>query len=687
VEVDLTGTGIGATEADILVNGQEVASDVVVLRARHTEPKTVTVTIDEPVSSIAVRFENDGPGKNLFIKAIRVDGNPLDLTNGVVIQASNGSESEVTNPDEVALWFNSTYQLQHDAVTSGRPNRMFSSDSTFNWGGGETLAKVNGLLTTPSRQRELVFDESGRLVDDTPSDSSVIVIPAGLAEPVAEIEQSLAEAGHSMSNSDGGHVTIRLAAGEHRFEDHLTFKRGDVTIEGEGSGLTTVVHDFADGNRIEHAIEFHLASLNARFGFESNEEPPDPSELLSNITIRDFTITYAFDPGTDIVIDPSEGTIGREDLRELSAQNFVPKYAVANSARGNPGDVLSGHQAAIALDGVLEANIVDITAEWVGSHFLGIYESRGVYADGLVADGTLNRGGGGNGYALELVQSHDSVIKFDAVLDYRHISINNQKHSTVPDTEINWSTNNVIGVEYSNTNLDLHTLSEDGNILYAENLVASPYIQAQPVGENGEDGWNGQWQWSLRLDDERMAWDLFDPRETDNEKKGGLADENNDWFADNQIAAGRLNHSGEMVGGRDYQIVVEAHSNFVETLYASANDGYIYGGFDDDILHGGEGINRFVYADDPGDDVIRQFGAEDRIVIATGTLGIETVDDFMFIAGDTTPDPVSGNVVFQLGGQAVTIENVPFFSASAHVEILDVDFYDAENRDFTFFLG
>ena len=667
VEVKVAGTGTGNTNADVIVNGVMVILDHLVVAARRRGTDTLTATVNGQVQSVEVRFDNDAVGNNLYLYSVKVDGVPVPLTDGVVVRASNGAVTPVSNGSEVALIYNSSFQ----ADVGGRANNWFQADRSFNWGGGETEAKVDALLA--GRSRPVRFDGAGRLLDDTPANSTVIEVPSGLSGTVAYIEQEFKNRKISRSVT-GAHVTVRLAPGVHRFEKRLWFKRGNITLEGAGMGQTTIVHDFPVGQTIDHALEFRAgAILGARVGFTANEVVPD-DQLLPNITIRDFTITYQI---TDSDISDSEIAEGltAQDLREIGSQNFVPRYAVADNRRGGLGTTLWQQQAAIALDGVIEANVTNLRGRMVGSHFIGIHESRGVYADGLVADGTLNRGGGGNGYALELIQTHGSVIKFDAVVDYRHISVNNDGAVTSPDIPVNWSTNNVIAAEYSNTNMDFHTQSEKDNILYAESLVANPYIQAQPVGPNGELGFVGEWTWSYRLDDERMAWDMFDPRHLDSAV-------NNKWFADNLIGAGNLNRTGEAVGGRIVQIVDTDHDYYEEELHASANDGYIYSGYDDDLLVAGSGRNTFVFTDDPGHDTIQGFGPEDRIALEIGTLGIASMSDLLSSGRVSSAD---GDVHINLGPQQITIEDAAgFFSIGTHAEVDDHTFYSPGDKDFAF---
>jgi hypothetical protein len=697
VEVDVAGTGIGDTNADILLDGEVVILDHLVDARRHKGVDTLHIETNSRPGEIEIRFDNDGPGNNLFVHGLRVDGGDVPLTEGEIVR-TNGTVIAVTNPDEAALWWNASYHLEVEGLSQpqciggplpgyGRANSYFPDDVSFNWGGGQTLDRVCELIADRALTRPLTFDNDGRVVDDTPSDSIVIEVPESTngSDSVAYIERRFAELGLSMSVDDGQHVTIDLASGEHRFAKKLRLTRGNVTLRGQGStnpARTLIVHDF-DGWDSDHAIEIHTPAItNWRNGFKLGERLTG-DDLLSDVTVRDFAVTYALDPG-DILDQDVPGGLTVQDLREIGNQNYVPRYAVWDGNGVEDIHTVWQRQAAISLDGLLDANVVNLRGEMVGSHFLGIYESEGLFADELVADGTLNRGAGGNGYALELMQTHDSVIRFDAVVDFRHVSINNVG-SNVP---IEWSTGNVVAAEYTNTNMDFHKHTEQDNILYAENAVANPFVIPEPVGN--------PWTWPLyNLTEERHSWGLFEAR-------NASAEDANLWLADNQLAVGELTKWGEPVGGinpvMEGRLLCSPLHN--ETLRASSNDGLIYGGTKDDTLIGSDAVNSFVFAWDHGVDTIVDFGPEDTIYFQPGAFGLQDlgdVDAALSVDGNDVVIDFSdraghaGCYDSAVGGldwkaSIRLVDAAAFFSAAEHVRLdRTFTFYDSVDRDFAGF--
>jgi len=280
--------------------------------------------------------------------------------------------------------------------------------------------------------------------------------------------------------------------------------------------------------------------------------------LLENVSLKDFSVNY--DLG---------------EIDDVLYQNTLDAYKKVN---------------AIQVDLTAGINIESVKVANAPSHALEVRSSLQPYVNDYTADGSYNKGGGGNGYGLHLVETFHGKFEDLELLDMRHSFVFSS-----------WSAenHNDINISFMNRDLNYHGSNDTNNKVVIENAAY----------DSGD------------LDNLAYIWPLvktpnsFHPH-TD-------MDANQTLFAN---AYGSEDH--EFITGWDNGARLHGNGGNDLIIGGDGND-IIYGGNDNDILLGGDGRD-YLYGG-YGDDVLNAgAGSYDRLY------GGEGADTFVLNGDDAT---------------------------------------------------
>lgn len=440
--------------------------------------------------------------------------------------------------------------------------------------------------------------------------------------------------------------TKGLSAGDHV----MVFKQGN-TIKHDGNDEFGTIAEIEriEGNTLifKHSMAFGSNMLDD--GQSLSDVKLYKMDLLENVTVKDFSITYNIKPSD--AFNPFN--MSYEDLMNTTEFNFFPKYATGGQTIG---DVAYGNHRAMVVSGTHEANISNITMEGVGSHAFFFSGNLEMYGNELTVDGAYNKGVDGNGYGIEYDKTYYS--------DFLNLDITNVRHA-VSANILGGNGYNNFHVEYTNSNLDFHGGRDQGNIYYVENLeYKAHYLPKVVLGKL-----TGDINYALG----KTQFGVMDYRHENN------AEENTVIF-DKVTAVNSVDNNGS---GRDAdgdKLAAFMNSNN-DLLFASPNGGIINAGFGADILVSGKGndvlsggkntlgathSDVFVFAKGSGHDVITDFERYDRIVV-TKEVYAKAADIL------ANAEQSGNNVVLHFGdGNDVTLQNTQLHSlTTSHFGVID----------------
>ncbi len=181
------------------------------------------------------------------------------------------------------------------------------------------------------------------------------------------------------------------------------------------------------------------------YSMDEGEVKLNRIELLDDITLSDFSVTYA--------LGPADG---------YDFSNTQPEYL---------------RNTAVSIVGTNGASVERISITDIGSRGLVIGSSIDLEADDIFVSGSHNKGGGGNGYGILLYESNNASMTNLEVFDTRHSFITSA-----------WSaeTDNNIHVADTNRDTGFHGSPDRGNMVLVENSVLDYDV---PFFGNGGSGW------------------------------------------------------------------------------------------------------------------------------------------------------------------------------------------------------
>ncbi len=219
----------------------------------------------------------------------------------------------------------------------------------------------------------------------------------------------------------------------------------------------------------------------------------------------------------------------------------------------------------------------------MASHGLEINDSIGAHINNYTADGSFNKGGGGNGYALHIKGTSHSTFENLTITDTRHAV-----------TFGSWSaeTDNNIHVLYTNRDINYHGSPDHSNTVIVD-------VVDYDANAN-------------------KAWSIIDT--------GGEIHPYTDIYANTtQFTYASAGDRDDIIFGTDNGATLLGN-NGSDTILGGAGNDVISGGTGDDTLTGNAGSDNFITNYASNYDVITDFTITDIITIQ-GYYRVENFDD------------------------------------------------------------
>ncbi|WP_286009773.1 cellulose binding domain-containing protein [Salinicola avicenniae] len=398
-------------------------------------------------------------------------------------------------------------------------------------------------------------------------------------------------------------ATINLAAGDYRFDDAIVVARDDLRLVGAGSDATTLTftdaalaNDTANAIRVTGREGEPLTTLNA----SANEgdtrlvladtdafavgdvlklaQPNDDAFLdaigdsdwretdsplrtsMAKITAIDGN-TVTLDRGVHFDLEAGATQVAKVTALEgVSLAGFGVAFTLGQPDAGKFSNTLSdlSRYHAVELAYTQGASLEDVSVTNGPSVAFEFSNSLDVSATELSADGSFNKGSGGNGYAFELRQNYDgqfndlsdSGMRHSVLFASWHSSVGNDITVTSTDRDINFhggrDHDNRVHVEQSVRDADNDPMSTSVWLNEGESFGAPTAPDANQVTVDYLVG--------SRRDDTVQAGDdgaYLDGGLGDDTLIGGLGDDilaGGGGWGDNRLAGG-AGHDTALFGG------------------------------------------------------------------------------------------------------------------------------------------
>jgi hypothetical protein len=438
---------------------------------------------------------------------------------------------------------------------------------------GTTAAQLNDIIATAVDNTEIVLRNGTHIFDEAIviDRDNITLKGESQAATVVQFAFAAGSEDNGIEVTGGSKVYVGVANGAITSGDStITLNAGHGLTAGDmvyiyqantqqyldDNGWTNVSWDDADtrpfretvlrvenvsGNDItfNHAIPYDMDAGAAKvFTFDAAE----------NVTLSDMTITY--------------------DLGTANPYDFV------NAAAGFSGT------SAIDLTATWGASLSAISIVDAASNGVSINTSIDLTGDDILVSGSHNKGGGGNGYGIELHEaSFNSLTNLD---------LQDMRHSLV-FSAWNAENDNIIHITDTNRDINFHGSPDSGNVVTVD-YAALDYDPAQNTS-----GGNAIWKIVA---------------------SGGASHAATDIWGENTVVFthGQASSANDTIYGRDGGAYLNGKFGY-DTLVGGAGDDLIVGGTRKDTLTGGQGADTFLFR--MGDD-------------------LDTITDFQFGAGGDT---------------------------------------------------
>jgi len=441
--------------------------------------------------------------------------------------------------------------------------------------------------------------------------------PAGRVVILIRPGATAAEIQRRLDAAPSGAI-IRLSAGDFAFDRPVYVQRPGIALLGEGTGRTVIhlktagcanptalivgeqdsnsrpvklLSDLDQGDRrvrlagnirpgdillvSEANDERYTAALDAAGVFHTASKAP-----LRQMMAR---VSAAFAPGEYLLSSPSPFSF---DLRrssssvvDLASGMEVGGFSIVTDVSRPDPQVFDNvmpcpsNIATVDVRNVTSSSVHDIKVRNSISSAFQFSRAFRITANRLSAEGAVNKGGEGNGYAYRLTLGFENT--------FSNLEDRDMRHSFLFSAEAAEFYNN-ISIIFTNRNVDFHGGDDRSNTV----TVLRSEQEYNPAGP---------------------AWAAVSERS----RSGARVTLNS-----NDVKFGWLRGSraAELVHGLDNGAYLDGEGGN-DTLYSGAGGDTLVGGPGDDLLFGGEGCDRFVFRPGDGDDIISDLGRCDRIDI------------------------------------------------------------------------
>lgn len=499
-----------------------------------------------------------------------------------------------------------------------------NGDVVFDFGSGDAVVLKAVALAD--------LDATNFTLDGNPIPDGPPVVLVQVGTTAAELNSMLAAAG------DG--TVFVLASGNHIFSETISIGRDNVAIRGEDES-TGIVFDFAAGTGgngivIEGGGNAYVSTL-----------PDGGTDGDSQITLRDGhgfqagDAIYVQQPNTQAYLDANgwdnvsmdeavfrpfresihivESVVGNtvtldtpllydmeagegryysmDVVSGVSLSGFAVTYALGQTdayAFANTQKLYEG-TSALLLNNTSGIEVSDISFTNVASTALNLSSTIGATVSGISIQGAHNKGGGGNGYGVELHEAFGNTLTELEILDMRHSLVLSAWHAEV---------GNVVEIANTNRDINLHGSPDHGNIIRVQNAILDFEI--------GGD-----------------AWALV---------SGGGTNHAATDFSANEITfvQGIGSEKNETIVGDDSGSVLYGAFGY-DTLVGGDGDDVIIGGTRRDVMTGGNGSDTYLLV--MGDDLDRitdfTWGVSGDKIVFSGNSAVQAAEDLsIYQSGD-----------------------------------------------------
>lgn len=428
---------------------------------------------------------------------------------------------------------------------------------------------------------------------------------------------------------------FQLAAGEHLFDQTILIARDDVSLFGNENGDTTIRFAFASGEEgngivVQGSPSTYVSTLPANaqagdtvielrngHGFEAGDaiylQQPNTQSYLdangwTNVSMgeaefRPFresihivesvngnTVTLASPLSYDL--EAGEGRYYTIDLIEdVRIADLGITYALGATDAHDFGNTLSAFEgtSALLLDNTSSIELSGLTFTDVASTALNLSSTIGTTVDDISISGSHNKGGGGNGYGIELHEAFGNTLTGLTIMDMRHSLVLSAWHAEIGNT---------VEIVETNRDINLHGSPDHSNTISVVSAILD-YDLA-----NGGDSW-------AILSSGGTNHAATDFSANDVTFGIGVGSNRNDTIIGND--SGSL-----LAGGFGY-----------DTLTGGSSADVLIGGTRRDTMTGGDGADTFLLV--MGDDLDRitdfTFGTGGDTLIFSGNSAMDDADD------------------------------------------------------------
>ncbi|MBK1696170.1 calcium-binding protein [Rhodovibrio salinarum] len=487
----------------------------------------------------------------------------------------------------------------------------------------------------------------------------ISLVGAGAGETVFEVDHSSGWTGDVIS-----------VAGEWPWQDvqlQASAQAGDTSLQlGKGPEL-------AAGDWLWIEAENTEAYLDSIGDTAWREDKPLRTSMVQVKEVTDTGVTL--ENGLHFDFPEDETTVEKFDpIQDVTLSGFSMAYNLGTPDGGTFENTLGAYtrDSAVHIAHAVGATVNDIAVSDAASSAFTFLYSADVAANGLMSDGTHNKGSGGNGYGVHLQGVYDSTFTGIDSTDMRHAvvfgswysNVGNQIEVEATNRDINFhggrDHDNTVLVHSSDRNAATDGLSpvvyyntegaswgaptdiSTNKVMFdwVEGSVRDDVVQASDIGayidgRSGDDvliGGRGADRLLGGNDDDTLeggdAADVLDGGDGDDLLKGG--------FDADLLAGGR--GSDRLRGGTGQDTLLGGAGD--DILEGQAHGDELTGGAGDDLLKGGDSWDIAHYSGSREDTVFIQY--DDGRTLAFGPDGLDTlygIEKIVFANGDSTTLP------------------------------------------------
>ncbi len=414
-------------------------------------------------------------------------------------------------------------------------------------------------------------------------------------------------------------ATIIFANGTHTFTSALNISRDNILLKGESESGTILKFDLAPGNEgnfinviggaktyattLSDTVSAGSTNVNvdsaarlkvgdAVYIYQPNTQDYLTANGWTNVTMteaasrpfREFVTHVTAINGSSVSLADAlpydfTATETRIFTTNLFSQLVMKDFTVTSAfAAGNPftftnTQVAYDGASAISITGTDGLNLAGLTVLNSPSTAFHLGTSINATVSNLHIDGSLNKGGEGNGYGVELSEAFNNHLS--------GLEIFNMRHSVIFSA---WSaeTGNTVQVTSTNRDINFHGSPDIGNTVVVDHSVMSYDTAQDPSG------------WSI-------------------------------------VSKGGTNHAAtDIFGSNSARFKYAEGSNAVDTIYGMDGGAYLNGHGSNDVIVGGNGDD--VIVGGLRRDAMTGGEGSDIFILKMGD-DLDTIKDFTFGEG------------------------------------------------------